>query len=238
MKFGHPLREALFLKRRSVNIVEADTGGVKINLLCTNNNKLLNSTVLGSRIWYTPERFIPSYCPAIWQLSEVDFGEIVCVNENLCTDLFIEGYNNKIISFLNFDNNNNLLQPNQHLPGGYNYDFSLIDKHTNNIAGLIIVKSTTSEYFPEGEFSVNKDIREELLALIHAKMLGYRAILCCFVLAKGITELALSSKYEPECNTLLAKALDIGVEICAYATNPSASSIEVTAPVKLACKLN
>lgn len=237
MKFNIPLREALFLQRRSANIVEADTGGVRINLLCPNNNKLLNSAILGSRIWYTPEQFIPSYSPAIWQLSEIDYGDIVCVNENLCSDLLIEGYNSNIISFFDSDNNKNLLQPSQHLPGGYNYDFSLINKETTNITGFIIVKSTTSKYFPEGEFASHNDIKEELLALMHAKMLGYRAILCCFVFAKGIEEIRLSSKQQPECGSLLAKSLEIGVEIHAFGTNPSFSSIEVTSPVKIACNL-
>lgn len=229
MIFSRPLEQAIFLKRKSANIIEADTGVVKIDILCPNNSTLQNCAVLGSRIWYSPAELLPFYIPATWQIAEIDYGNLVIVNNYLCQDLFREGFNNGIIKIADLQTSVSTfcLMPDQSLPGGYTYDFNL---QSAEQSCYVIVNSSTfnleeeTNYFPESNYL---DARYELFNLIHAKMLGHRAILCCFILNNGINNLTFTAKYNKEYAELLYKALELGVEFIGYSTRTNYHGIEV-----------
>lgn len=240
MKINSPLREGLFLQRKSVDIIEADVEGLKLNLLCPNSSKLEHTAVLGSRIWYTPEKFSPCYKPPVWQFLELDYGKLVCVNSDLCLDLFEEGVKSNSVSI----NGNNFeqieLNRDASLPGGFRYDFNL-KNHQNNKNNYVVVKTSTEyifdelvgeEYniFPEKSFMDNKD---ELYSLIHAKMLGHDATICCFVLHSDIKSLLISEEYDYEYARLLIQALSLGVKFYAYNTKVELGNIEVDKKINL-----
>lgn len=238
MKFNNPLREALYLQRKSIDIIEADVQGLKVNMLCPSNSKLERTALLGSRIWYTPEKFSPCYSPAIWQLIELDFGDLLCVNDDVCIDLFYEGIKNNTINIAGYNFSNNQAGPEinlgESLPGGYRYDFMISDNNSSsyvNIASSTLIdlelqdtKGTKVNIFPEPSYIEGC---EDIYALMHARMLGYRAILCCFVLNNDSSGLLISDRFDREYYKLLNKAISIGVEFVCYSAHTEINKISV-----------
>lgn len=230
-----PLEQATFLKRKSARVITVDNGGVSIDLYCPNYSLLTNCAILGTRVWYTPEIVSPFFSPATWQISEVDYGKLTLVNQNICPELFKEGVKDNIIVLNNLENNVELIEQIS-LPGGYAFDFNLKAKDKNcyikTICSTFNVDSANDGFnvFPEPSFI---DATQELYTLIHAKMLGHRAVLCCFIFNQGVKILNLSEQYDPEYASLLEKALDLGVEFVCYGTKITAKGITVTSDIEI-----
>jgi DNA-binding sugar fermentation-stimulating protein len=232
IRFHKPLKQATFIQRKSANMVEADIGAMKIDILCPSHSLLANCAILGSKIWYTPAELLPYYVPPIWQLSEVDYGNLVLVNNNLCVDLFKDGFRNNTIKIngLNPTKNQIVFNQEQSLPGGYYYDFNLQSDQKN--CYIIVTGSSYNNdlitkncnYFPELNYL---DATPEIYNLIHARMLGHRAILCCFILNHGVNKLCLTDRYNPHYARLLFKAIELGVEFMVYGVVINSNSIQV-----------
>ncbi|MBP9722604.1 MAG: DNA/RNA nuclease SfsA [Gammaproteobacteria bacterium] len=213
MKFTNALEKAVFLRRKSENIIEADFNTLKINIFCTNSRSLENCAVAGSEIWYSPPVYAPYYIPPIWQLVELDYGNLALVNIELLNELFIEGLKSAMVKIPDLVYKNLTINQHVNLFNNYEYHFGI---RNNNTKKNIYINITGSErhYFPE----VNNDCTE-LYDLIHAKMLGYEAVLCCFVLTEGVEQLNLTRKFNPEYAALLKIALDLGVKLLAYSVS-------------------
>lgn len=234
IQFHRPLKQATFIQRKSANMVEADIGSMKIDILCPNHSLLANCAILGSRIWYTPAELLPYYVPPIWQLSEVDYGNLVLINNNLCIDLFKDGVASKTINIKELTDINSskkkFLTQDQSLPGGYRYDFNFqVDQKNcyilvtgSSYNNDLVIKNCN--YFPEVNYL---DATHEIYNLIHAKMLGHRAILCCFILNHGVNKICLTERYNPRYARLLFKAMELGVEFMVYGTVIDSKGIQV-----------
>jgi DNA-binding sugar fermentation-stimulating protein len=131
VRFDSQLQKGIFLRRRCANIVEVETFGEKINVLCCNRNLLQNCAILGSTIWYSNPSYLPFYRPAIWQLAEVDYGNLVLVNNYLNAKLFLEGFNKKTIAIDRLAPEHTLIIPDVRLFGEHYYDCNLFDSANN-----------------------------------------------------------------------------------------------------------
>lgn len=256
-----PLEQATFLKRKSARVITVDNGGMPIDLYCPNYSLLTNCAILGTRVWYTPEVVSPFFSPATWQISEVDYGKLTLVNQNICPILFKEAFRNNIISCMSSRSSAKHAEPgsmkgdlgsaaemteansNQlklieqaSLPGGFAYDFNLKSKDKNcyikTICSTFNLDSANNgiNIFPEPSFL---DATQELYTLIHAKMLGHRAVLCCFIFNQGVKTISLSKQYDLEYAGLLERALDLGVEFVCYGTKITAEGIAVTSGIDI-----
>ena len=125
MKFHRPLEKAIFLQRKCDSIIEAEVNAMKINIFCPNHSLLKNCAILGSSIWYSPPIYTPYYTTATWQLAEIDYGNLILVNNQLCSKLFLEGLKigNIKLEKLNYDNL--VIRPDDRLFANYKYDFNL-----------------------------------------------------------------------------------------------------------------
>lgn len=233
------LQHAIFLRRINNNIIEADANSMKISLYCPNNSTLANCAVLGSNIWYSPAVYTPVFVPATWQLAEVDYGNLVLVNNKLCSDLFLEGLVNNIIKINKLNIEDVIIAPNDRLFRNYIYDYNLINRDNNSNFYINITSSTFNRcqsksnmtftnYFPEASCV---DVREELYDLIQARTMGHRAALCCLVLNQGTDKLCLSSKYDSAYAKLLSLALKLGVEFMAYRVDINETEVKIAESV-------
>lgn len=238
MKFHRPLEKAIFLQRKCDSLIEAEANTIKMALFCPNHSQLSNCAVLGSRIWYSPPVYMPRYMPATWQLAEVDLGNLVLVNNKLCNDLFLEGICSGIIKFRNINNNKITIKHKANLSQSFTYDFNVIDNDKKSPFYINLVTST-NDYFPEANYtqSFNSDAMQGLYDLIHAKMLGHRVALCCFVLNQEVNKLSLTEHFNLEYARLLKIALNQGVEFFAYKLSISDSEIKVCKAVEITLDL-
>lgn len=222
MRFDTKLQKGIFLRRRCANIIEVETLGEKVNVLCCNRNLLQNCAVLGSTIWYSRPCYLPFYRPAIWQLAEVDHGNLVLVNNYLNTKLFLEGFSNQVLTIDKLSPEKTLIIPDVRLFGEHNYDFNLFNSTDKTSCYVNFTNSmfnhdqeaNNCNYFPEDGYET--DLSDELYSLIHAKLLGHRAILFCFVCSQATDKLCITDKYNTTYAKLLKQALDYGVEFLAY----------------------
>lgn len=248
MKFNYLLKEAIFLQRKCDNIIEADSNGERLVIYCPNSNKLNNCAILGSRIWYSPAEFMPIYKPATWQLAEIDYGKLVLVNNNICSDLFLESYNNGLITISDLKAKNSKITVDPKLSNNHYFDFAIENNKNKQETYIKLASSTlcndiinntdnhkfdTFGYFPEANFIDNESTRDELYDLITAKMMGHRAILCCFILTEDCNELYLTDKYNSKYAKVLKTALELGVEFIAYNIVISANKLTIGNKVKV-----
>ncbi len=223
MKFHRPLQKATFLRRKCDSIIEVDVNTVKTALYCPNSSLLKKCAVLGSNIWFSLPIYTPFYVPATWQLAEVDFGNLVLINNKLCTELFLEGLKTGAVRFNDASFNKVIIHPK--LSSSYEYDYNLTDGMSKFYLNIV---STSEKYFPEARYTGDSlEAKQGLYDLIHAKMLGHRAALCCFTLNNNSDQLFLTDKYDPEYAHLLNMALKQGVEFYGYQLNVTDSEIKV-----------
>lgn len=240
MRFMNALQSAVFLRRKSQSIIEADYNATKINIFCPNSSRLENCAVLGSRIWYSPPVYAPCYVPPIWQLLEVDLGQLVLVNDKLCSYLFIEGLSTTEIRLDNKVIHDLVVEQDATLFKDYSYDFRVQDVKNDinyfvNITGSSYniynkAENVSLNLFPEPNYA---DMRSELYDLIHAKQLGYNAILCCFILNSGVEKLCLTDVYDKQYADLLKTALKNGVKLMGYSISVYESEIKIDQSISI-----
>jgi len=217
MKFRGRLSEATLLKRHMRFLVEValpePTFRERKIIHCPTLDPLLGCDILGSRLWYSPANpFSTSHILDTWEITEIDNGQLVCVNPEHAKTLVIEAVNRGVI---------------KELHGFYFFKKTVFFGHNNAIHVLV---STHGEqaflgietvtfgnakgvgFFPETHAKEMKNLYE-LMAIRQA---GYRAILLFCVQNTGVANVRPADSIHPAYCALLREAQSAGVEILAY----------------------
>lgn len=230
MKFSSNLTAATLLKRSIkflANIVLAN--GQKIIIRCPNLKPMLGCDILGTKLWYSTAvgyHYLPT-----WEIAEVDGGHLVGINPEILKPLVIEAIKLGIITEFTDC---------QLLPIANNYE-------TNNQQWLTLEKNQQKYYlclehltlgneqnagiFPETPMETSN-----IKKLIALRQAGHQAILFFCVMHTGLQNINLGSYIDPNYTTLLAMAINAGVQLLAYKASISPEEIKFTTKLPICYK--
>ncbi|MFI4937595.1 MAG: DNA/RNA nuclease SfsA [Candidatus Berkiellales bacterium] len=252
MKYASSLTQAVLLKRYKRFLAEVVLNNQEQRTIyCPNMGSMMGCDVLGSRIWFSASPNGRRKFSDTWELVEVNGGHLVCVNVLHTYKLIIEAIENGTIAQLQ-----GYTRITEDLPELADSGLDLMLEKSNNPPGeenllllphekcFIVAKGVTlgdevhRGFFPD---SVNERNLQQLRSLIHAKQLGYRAVLFYCVMHTGIERVFPADHIDSEYGQLLRQAVLNGVELLAYRVNITMSEItlvkelEVCVPARLIC---
>jgi sugar fermentation stimulation protein A len=251
MEFANSLTQAVLLKRYKRFLAEIVLNNQEHQIIyCPNTGAMTGCDVLGSRIWFSHSENPRRKFPGTWELVEVNGGYLVCVNTQYTNQLVIEAIQNGTIEELK-DYSQIIQDPPLLEENGFdlllekNSHFSDEQENISPLCGescFMVIKSVTlgdeihRGFFPE---IVTQGGAQQLKSLIHAKQLGYRAVLFYNVLHTGIERVFPADHIDPQYGQLLRQAVIAGVEIFGYRVDINfnqikiAKKIEVCVPARL-----
>lgn len=224
MRFKSPLVEAILLKRSFRFLAEVTLKNKRKRMLyCPNLSSLRHCDVLGSRIWFSnPNRLSQGYLD-IWELTEVDSGWLVFINQGYAGILVREAIEYHLIPEL--EGFRFLQSP--MMPSFGNGIEMLIKENGEqcfiHVEPVLCADERNEGYFPE-EKGVGLSPLEELIALKEA---GHRTILFYCIQHNGITCLRPADNIDPVYGVRLREAASIGVEILAYRAHISLQEVKL-----------
>lgn len=243
MEFPSILTQAVLLKRYKRFLAEVVLNNQEHHVIyCPNMGSMTGCDILGSRIWFSHSANPRRKFPDTWELVEVNSGYLVGVNTQYSNPLIVEAIENGTIEELKEYTRISLDPPHLDENG---FDI-LLEKESqeNELAEeasisekcFVVSKSVTlgdeihRGFFPDGPTERGC---QQLKSLIHAKQLGYRAVLLYSVLHTGIERIFPADHIDPEYGKLLRQALIAGVEIYGYRVDISLSQIQLTTQVEV-----
>ncbi len=222
MRFKSPLIEAILLKRSFRFLAEVSLKNKQRRMLyCPNLGSLGDCDVLGSRLWFSnPNRLSQGYLD-IWELTEVDGGWLVFINQGYAGILVREAIEyHRIPELEGFHFLQSPVTP------SFGHGIEMLLKENGEQCFIraepVLSASVGNEgYFPE-ERGVGIAALEELIALKEA---GHRAILFYCIQHNGITCLRPADNIDPTYGMCLREAVALGVECLAYRTHISLQEV-------------
>lgn len=244
MEFTSPLTQAVLLKRYKRYLAEVVLNNQEHRIIqCPNFGAMLGCDMLGSRIWFSRAAVNHRKYPDIWELVEVDNGQIVCVNPQNALPLLLEAIEAKQIPAL-IDYSPLEMQP---VMEEYSLDL-LLEKTTSHAQTsvqdkcLIGIHTVTlgdeihRGFFPDAP---SDNGIQQLRALVQAKSLGYRAMLVLCSLHTGITRMFPADHIDSQFGCLIRQAIIAGVEVIGCGVDITTesmhlhSNVEVHVPARL-----
>lgn len=243
MEFPSPLTQAVLLKRYKRFLAEIVLNNqVHNTIYCPNMGAMTGCDVLGSRVWYSHSEESHRKYPDTWELVEVNDGFLVCVNPLYSHFLIKEGIENNTITelqgYTSIISDPPVLEEN-------GFDLLLEnndDEDTQNPALLcdekcfVVINNVTlgdeihRGFFPDAHSDKSS---QQLKSLIHAKQLGYRAVLFFCVLHTGIDRIFPADHIDTEYGRLLRQAMITGVEFVGYKAHIDFNAIKLQDPVEI-----
>jgi len=228
MRFKSPLIEAILLKRSFRFLAEVTLKNKKRRMLyCPNLGSLPHCDVLGSRVWFSnPNRLSQGYLD-IWELTEVDGGWLVFINQGYAGILVREAIEyHRIPELEGFRFLQSPMMP------SFGHGIEMLLKENGEQCFIhsepVLSASVRNEgYFPE-EKGMGISALEELMAL---KAAGHRAILFYCIQHNGITCLRPADNIDPLYGIRLREAVTLGVECLAYRTHISLQEVTLGSAV-------
>jgi sugar fermentation stimulation protein A len=222
MRFKNPLTEAILLKRSFRFLAEVTLKNKKKRMVyCPNLGLLRQCDVLGSRVWFSNPNRLSQGSLDIWELTEVDGGWLVFINQGYTGLLVREGIEYGLIPELaDF----RFLQSPMIPTFGHGVEMLLKDNGEQCFIHVELVLSADNKnagYFPDEKGS-GIEALEELIAL---KKAGHRAMLFYCIQHNGITCFRPADDVDTFYTDQLRAAAALGVEILAYRTNISLKEI-------------
>jgi len=222
MKFNSHLSEATLLKRNFKFLAEIVLRNrKKLTIRCPNIGNMQGCDTLGSKIWYS--NALGYHCLPTWELVEVDFGHLVCINPEVLKPLVVEGIRNGIIQELQ---GYNILHTGGHFDQ-FRSQFLLLEKEAKQcylaIEHVFVGNENCEGFFP----SAIGDGLPNMQALMQAKENGHRAILCFCITNNSIKNIKLSNKMDAKYCALMQQAMEMGVEVMAYKAEVTFVSIQL-----------
>jgi sugar fermentation stimulation protein A len=222
MKFKSPLIEAILLKRSFRFLAEVTLKNKKRRMLyCPNLGTLQHCDVLGSRVWFSnPNRLSQGYLD-IWELTEVDGGWLVFINQGYAGLLVREAIENHLIPEL--EGFRFLQSP---MMPSFGHGIEMLLKENGEQCFIytepVLCGNERNEgYFPE-EKGRGISALGELMALKEA---GHRAILFYCIQHNGITCLRPADSIDLAYGIRLREAANLGVEFLAYRAHISLQEV-------------
>lgn len=226
MKFNSYLTEATYLKRTLGFLTEVALKNKRTLIVRSPSLKSLpDCEILGTKVWFSAASG-SNYLPT-WEVAEVDFGHLVCVNPNHVKPTFSEAVRNNVIKELI----------------GYR-PFTGVCAYETLKSPLIFLQKKNSSCFvgldhiaecnEQGECKIDSknNLSIELLEkLIKAKAEGHRAILCFCVFNTKARCIKMPSEPLPKYKQLIETALNNGIEVIAYKASISTEEISLSSAI-------
>lgn len=247
MEFASSLTQAVLLKRYKRFLAEIVLNNQEHQIIyCPNTGAMMGCDVLGSRIWFSHSSNPQRKFPGTWELVEVNGGYLVCVNTQYTNQLLIEAIQNGTVQELT--SYNQIIQDPPLLEEN-GFDL-LLEKDPQ--PSLEESEGQSRTHFGESCFVVTKSVTlgdeihrgffpdmatpagaQQLKSLIHARQLGYRAILFYNVLHTGIERVFPADHIDPQYGQLLRQAVMAGVEILGYRVDINFNQIKIAKKIEV-----
>ena len=227
MFFSPDLIEAKLLKRykRFLADVELKSGEI-ITVHCPNTGSMKNCIVPNSPCWLLDSNNPKRKYPLTWVIATTPNGSLACINTHFANTLVGEALEkNQIRQLKGYKTQ----KREQKYGESSRIDFLLSDHETNVSQSCYLeVKSVTLEseenrgLFPD---AVSDRATKHLNELVAVKARGQRAVLLFCVQHSGINIVSPAAEIDPVYTETLKHAVDHGVEVYAYKTEISSSSM-------------
>jgi sugar fermentation stimulation protein A len=228
MRFKSSLTEGILLKRSFRFLAEVSLKNKRKRMLyCPNLGSLRHCDVLGSRIWFSSSNRISQGYLDIWELTEIDGGWLVLINEGYAGLLIREAIEQCRIPEL--EGFRFLQSP---ITPSFGNGIEMLLKENGEQCFIHVEPVLYADERNEGYFPEEKGLGIlPLTELIMLKEAGYRTILFYCIQHNGITCLRPADFIDPFYGELLRKAVGKGIEVLAYRTNISLQEITLEAPI-------
>ena len=189
--------------------------GEEMTIHCANTGKMTGCGEKGDTIWYSDSKSTTRKYPCSWELTQLPNGNIVCINTHRSNQLAHEALQNKVIE--------PLAMYDEILPevkyGDENSRIDFLLKAEGLPDCYVEVKSITLVKGPVGMFpdAVTTRGQKHLRELMAMKALGHRAVIFFAGLHSGFDRFRVAEFIDPEYAKLLKEAINVGVEVYAYA---------------------
>lgn len=243
MEFPSFLTQATLLKRYKRFLAEVVLNDQEHRIIyCPNIGAMTGCDVLGSRIWFSHAAEPRRRLQDTWELVEVSGGNLVYINPHSANQLILEAIAKGALQELK---GYTLVEETPLLLEESSFDL-LLEREKESKAPdeqcFVVTKIVTlgdeihRGFFPDAPTYVGV---QQLESLIHAKQLGYRAVLIYCVCHSGIERVFPADHIDSEYGSLLRQAMMLGVEIIGYKADVTLKQIslkkavEVCIPVRM-----
>ncbi|MGO2478723.1 MAG: DNA/RNA nuclease SfsA [Pseudoalteromonas sp.] len=232
MQFQQQLQKATLLKRYKRFLADLQLADkIEFTAHCANTGKMTGCAEPGFNAFYSTSDNIKRKYPHSLELTENQFGHMICVNTSVANKVVEEAINNKLIKELT--DYRNLQAEVKYGQENSRIDFLLGDGNRPNC--YVEVKSVTllsqntplsgQGYFPDAQTLRGQKHIRELIEMVEQ---GHRAVLLFAVLHEGINQVSAAKHIDEKYALLLSEALSKGVEVIAYKAKISTKEVTLT----------
>lgn len=211
-----PLQSGSLIRRykRFLTDVQLATGD-EITIHCANTGAMTGCGEKGDTIWYSDSQSETRKYPCSWELTQLQNGNLVCINTHRSNQLVYEALLNKQI--LELAEYNHITPEVKYGEENSRIDFLLKGEGLPDcyveVKSITLVKNNIG-MFPDAVTTRGQKHLRELMAM---KKLGHRAVVLFAGLHDGFDCFKIAEYIDPEYDKLLKQALQEGVEAYAYA---------------------
>lgn len=229
MQFNQQLQKATLLKRYKRFLADLQLAdNTEFTAHCANTGKMTGCADSGFAAFYSTSDNTKRKYPHSLELTENQFGHLICVNTAVANKVVEEAINNQLIKELT--GYSNLQAEVKYGQENSRIDFLLTDEQRPNC--YVEVKSVTllsqgapqsgQGYFPDAQTLRGQKHIRELIEMVEQ---GHRAILLFAVLHEGINQVSAAKHIDEKYALLLEEAISKGVEVLAYKAKISAKEV-------------
>lgn len=210
------LQSAILIRRykRFMADVELANGEI-LTIHCANTGAMTGCGEKGDMIWYSDSKSTMRKYPHSWELTQLQNGQLVCINTHRSNQLTLEALQNKTIK--------ELAEYNEIYPevkyGEENSRIDFLLKAEGLPDCYVEVKSVTLLKNNIGQFpdAVTTRGQKHLRELMAMKAQEHRAVIFFAGLHNGFDCFKVAEYIDPDYAKLLKEAIGLGVEVYCYA---------------------
>ncbi|MGO2075588.1 MAG: DNA/RNA nuclease SfsA [Pseudoalteromonas sp.] len=229
MRFQQKLQKATLLKRYKRFLADLQLAdNIEFTAHCANTGKMTGCAEPGFNAFYSTSDNIKRKYPHSLELTENQFGQLICVNTAIANKVVEEALNNKLIKELT--DYSNLQAEVKYGQENSRIDFLLSDDNRPNcyveVKSVTLLSQNTPQsgqgYFPDAQTLRGQKHIRELIEMVEQ---GHRAVLLFAVLHEGINQVSAAKHIDEKYALLLNEALNKGVEVIAYKAKISTKEV-------------
>jgi sugar fermentation stimulation protein A len=232
MKFTHPLKQAIFLRRykRFLADVQMDDGET-MTIYCPNTGAMTHCMVEGSACWYSSSDSVKRKYAHTLELVTTSTGHLACINSARANTLVCEAIAHLKIKELAAYRS--IKAEVKYGDENSRIDFLLSDPDRADC--YVEVKSVTlgleggQGLFPDAVSVRGAKHLRELTAMVKQQ---HRAVLVFCIQHEGINRLSVAEQIDPAYSHALKEAINAGVEVLAYKAAISSSELTLVSPLQ------
>ncbi|WP_373100397.1 MULTISPECIES: DNA/RNA nuclease SfsA [Pasteurellaceae] len=211
-----PLQPATLIRRYKRFLADvALPNGEMLTIHCANTGAMTGCGEKGDKIWYSTSDSATRKYPHSWELTQLNNGQLVCINTHRSNQLTLEALRNKQIKELaRYDH----ISPEvKYGEENSRIDFLLQGEGLPDcyveVKSVTLVKNNIG-MFPDAVTTRGQKHVRELMAM---KKQGHRAVILFAGLHNGFDCFKVAEYIDPDYDRLLRQAISAGVEVYAYA---------------------